>query len=115
MPSSTPWPTDLGTFTARVLGDLARKNFDLGIRCRRCGRHAVFAAPDVIMLYVARRIPMALPLDMSPFRCRCGSRDVELIPVQQRFRPDPLPQPTPQPIYIKEPGQPRTAGKQGRG
>lgn len=93
----------MGTRTPKCVSDYPRFKADVGVRCRRCGRLAVFDAKDVMLFFYAKRWSTSLPLDARHFRCACRSRDVETIAVPIDARPNPLPPRRPYltPIYVK--------------
>ncbi|TVV76025.1 hypothetical protein [Sphingomonas solaris] len=95
----------MGTRLPRHLVDYARFELDVGVRCARCDRLAVFDPADVLKHFTAKRWPTTIPLTPEPFRCRCGSREVRTVAVPVVLRPQPLPAPRLllTPIYTQEP------------
>ena len=93
----------MGVRKPKTIGDYGKWGLDIGVRCRACGRTAVFDAAEVTKFFVAKRWSLVAPVDASHFRCACRSRDVETIAVAIESRPKPLPPRTPPlaPLYIK--------------
>lgn len=97
-----PNEAGMGTRVPRQLSEFGRYGLDVGARCRKCGRMAVYLSADIARYFFARRLDQSLPVKRHPFVCRCGSRDVEIIPVERELRPS-----TPDvaqplvPIYVK--------------
>ncbi len=93
----------MGTRTPKTIGDFTRWKLDVGVRCRSCGRLAVFDASEMMQHFIQKKWTMQVPIDASRFRCACRSRDVETIAVHIDHRPKPLPprKPVLTPIYVK--------------
>ena len=81
----------MGNKSPKTIGDCAAMGLDLLIACQACGREAVFDPAEVMMHWTAHGRSLGLPIDTSPFRCRCGERGGTASPLMRFHRPDPLP------------------------
>jgi hypothetical protein len=59
----------MGTRLPKTICDYERFGLNVGVRCRACGRTAVFDHAEVMTFFVAPRIPMGVPVTAEPFRC----------------------------------------------
>ena len=92
----------MGIRRPKSLDEYPRFEADVGVRCRKCGRVAVYEAAEICAYFRAKRIRRTLPIETKPFRCLgCGARNIEAFPIHRSGRPDPLPArpPIPRPIY----------------
>jgi len=93
----------MGIRRPKSLDEYVRFEADVGIRCLKCGRVAVYEASAICAYFRAKKIRRTLPIETKPFRCSsCGSRKIEAFATHRSNRPDPLPlrPPLPQPIYV---------------
>jgi hypothetical protein len=82
----------MGMRTPKSLTELRGFDADLGVRCRDCGRFAVFDAAEMAEWFARNNWPTALDRVGERFRCRgrvgtspgCGSRDMVAFPAQRR-------------------------------
>ena len=92
----------MGTKVPKSIDDYPSFGLDLGIRCAGCNRVAVFKPVDVVAFFAVRNLSTRLPVNVSVFSCKCGSRELTAIavPVGRRPAPSEMYGRMMQPIYV---------------